>query len=314
MKRRRYHREKHAHYCLLVNPSAGNYDQNLVNRLAKRIRKSGGRYTILEPDSPIQMLATARKAAGIGKVRGGFPSSVHQRGKVTALVACGGDGTFNLVGRAAVQAGMPIGLLPLGLRNNIGRSLGLDSDIDSAIDKIVNRKSCKIDTGLVAGLPFFGSIGLGLIPEIADILLDKKTPRFGFGWSSLTGQAAASIDARKRVIKIDAFRFEISPHLLNVNLLPYSSGLQLSPASLIDDGQMEVLFDVADDIDHLSSFIKQVYKNKYFYGSEVRLYRGRMISFQPTSGETLYLDGELVALPTNVVEVTVGPDQLTVFC
>ena len=112
MKRRRYHRERHSHYCLLVNPEASSYDQALVQKLARRIRNAGARYTILEPDSPIQMLATARKAAGIGKVRGGFPTSVHQRGKVTALVACGGDGTFNLVGRAAVQAGMPIGLLP----------------------------------------------------------------------------------------------------------------------------------------------------------------------------------------------------------
>jgi diacylglycerol kinase (ATP) len=314
MKRRRYHRERHAHYCLLVNPEAGNYDQALVQKLARRIRKAGARYTILEPDSPIQMLASARKAAGIGKVRGGFPTSVHQRGSVTALVACGGDGTFNLVGRAAVQAGMPIGLLPMGTRNDIGKSLGIDSDANAAIEKILKRKSVKIDTGLAAGLPFFGSIGIGLIPELSELLEDRKAPRFGFGWASLAGQAAANISPRKRIVIIDAFRFEISPHILNCNLLPYSSSLRLSPASLKDDGHLEVLFDVAPDIDHLSDFVKQIHKGKYFYGTNVRLYRGQTISIQPTKDEIMYLDGELVALPTNVVEVQVGEDQLTVFC
>lgn len=314
MAHKKTQREKHAHYCLIVNRSAARYNQSVIKKLTGQIRKTRGRYTLIEPDSAMDTLRQARRAAGASKGRKVFPPSVNRRGPVTSLIACGGDGTFNLVARAALEGNLPIGVLPLGRHNDIANGLLGHCDPDKAIAQIVKRSFCQIDHGTVAGLPFFGSIGMGLLPKLLDTLNERKSPRFAFGWSSLITHVAASVKQLRLVVKVDAFRFEIQPCLFNINLLPYSAGIPISSPSIRDDRQMEILFDVTDDTRKLSTFVRQAVKRKYIYGSDVRLFRGKSISIEPIKGQTLCLDGEQVVLPTNVVDVVIGPKQLRVFC
>ena len=268
---------------------------------------------MLEPQSAMDTLKLAQMAAGVAKDGRAGLLQTRVRGKVTALVACGGDGTTNLVARAAVQADMPIGILPLGLHNNIARSLCGSDEPEAALRKITKMGYRQIDTATVSGQMFFGSIGIGYFPELM-ALLDGVRPRFAFQWAKLGARIAAAIRPRKMIIKVDSFRFEVRPHMLQVNLLPYTASLNLNPASIFDDNRAEIIFDVGADEKDLSEFARQLYKKKHLYGATVRLFRGSAISFQPAMGQMLYLDGELIELPTNVVEVKIGPAKLKVFC
>lgn len=314
MRRRKYHRAKQAHYCLLVNKAAAHYDPKPIDRLTKAIRQGGGHFTILEPDSPMALLRRARQAAGVVKTESGLPPLMSRRGKVTSLVACGGDGTFNLVARAALQSDLPVGILPLGRYNNVARSICGACDLNRMIDKIIKRNYCKIDHAEAAGLPFFASIAMGFVPRLAHMLENRKQPRFGLSWSSVAGEITSDLQRRKLVIKVDAFRFEITPWLFSIHLLPYAVGLAISPPSMTDDHFMETVFDVSNDPRDLGDFLAKASKGKYVFGREIRLYRGTNVTFQPTKGQTLYFDGEMVSLPTNIVEVKIGEKQLKVFC
>ena len=117
---------------------------------------------------------------------------------------------------------------------------------------------------------------------------------------------------RRTIVKIDAFRFDITPIMLSVNLLPHTCGLPLTPVSLPDDGTAEVVFDRGDQVGSFSGFARQIFKRKYLYGSEIALYRGRTISIQMVKGRTLYLDGELVTVPNPVLDVVFSGKQLKV--
>jgi diacylglycerol kinase family enzyme len=236
----------------------------------------------------------------------------QRRGQVTSLVSCGGDGTFNLVARAALAADVPVGILPMGRFNNIGRSLYSDLSAVASIKRIAGREFRLIDVGNVSGQPFFGAIGLGLIPRLMKILAEQKTPRLGLGWARLVSQAASKIKPKKFVVKVDAFRFEIAPTLLNVNLLPYAGGLALSPASLADDRRAEIIFDISASHRELGTYSRRIHSGKFIYGSNVRLFRGAVITIQPVLGRTLYLDGELIELPTNLIEIKIDDKQLKV--
>ena len=307
-------RERHKHYCVLPNRAASRCDQRAIKRLTVSIRKQGGRYTVLESRSATDLLRQVQQVVGRRRRSRYLAQNISKWGPITAVVACGGDGTFNLVAREAMTADLPVGILPLGRMNNICRSLLGSTNISGAIDKILSGNCRKIDSARVASQVFFGSIGMGFVPELARLLQEKKRPRFGFGWSQLGARAAADVTITPLIVKVDSFRFEANPLILNVNLLPWSTGLPLSPASIQDDGYAEIILDQGNKIGEFGTFVRLIHKRKYLYGDDVRMYRGTTVTCQPTRGRSLYLDGELIELSANVLEVQVGPHQVKVFC
>jgi diacylglycerol kinase (ATP) len=312
--RRRHQKEQHAHYYLLVNAKAANHNRKLVDKLAEAIRRKGRFYTVYQSDSAADLVHRVRLACGLKRTIRPAPDYIQRRGKVTALVACGGDGTFNLVAEVALAANLPMGALPMGRYNNIVRSLYDSVDAQTAINKILNRDYRKIDTATASGRLFVGSLGVGLIPELAHLLQERKTPRFAFRWSQLGGKAASAVRVKKMTIAVDSFLFKAHPTIFNINLLPYSLGLPLNPASILDDHQAETIFNVGSNGKEMSSFVRLICKRKYFYGCDVRLYRGKAITAQPIKGQTLYLDGELIDPPSTILKVQVGEKQLKVYC
>ncbi len=314
--RRRFTKAKTQHYAVFVNRAAGRYTAAGVKRLLDAIVKAGRKYTLYEPASAQELLTQARQAIRGPRSAGrpaGRRAPGYGRGKVTALISCGGDGTFNLVARCAVEANLPVGVLPMGKINNIARSLLPSLDVNKAIETILSGGYTHIDMARAADQPFFGSVGLGFVCELCRELQQSNLPRYGLGWSQLGHRVAEQVKPKKLVLKVDAFRFDISPILLNINLLPYSCGLPMTPVSLPDDGTAEVIFDDGSEAGSFSSFTRQIFKRKYLYGAEVKLYRGKVISIQMVKGRTLYLDGELITVPNAVIEIVQGGKQLKVF-
>jgi diacylglycerol kinase (ATP) len=311
----RRQKERQAHYCLLVNKSATRYTAAAVTRLTDRIRAEGKYFSVLEPETALAMAEEAEKVAGLAP--GGqkaLPQFISRRGKVTALVAAGGDGTFNLVARAAAKAGLPVGIFPLGRYNNIAQSILGSVEAERATQAIISRKYAKVDYAMAAGLPLFGSLGLGFVPELAKSLENRKLPRLAWGWNQLGTKVAEEVERRQYTIQLDSYRFEVSSRLVMVNLQPRTLGIGFSPVSLTDDGQMEVQFDVIDSPKVLGNYLRLTARNGYLYRSEIRQFRGRQLTISPVQDQWLYLDGELLQLPTNILEVRFANEQLRVFC
>jgi len=299
---------------LLVNRAATNHNPKLVEKLTQAIKRKGQFYTVYEGHSAADLVQRAHLACGLRKTVRPAPAYIQRRGKVTALVACGGDGTINLVAKVALEADLPVGVLPMGRHNNIARALYDTVESSDVIQRILQRNYRKIDTATASGQLFIGSLGVGLIPEIEHLLQEKKTPRLAFRWSQLGAKAASTVRLKKMTIAVDSFRFEARPIIFNVNLLPYSSGLLLSPTSIPDDRQAETIFNLSGDVKDMSSFVRLIYKQKYFYGNDIRLFRGRTITVRPIKGQTVYLDGELIDPPSTILEIVVGEKQLKVYC
>lgn len=307
-------KKKAQHYCLLVNQQAENYNSAPIKKLTSAIRKKGDNYTVFEPETAFKMLNTALKSAGVKKWHREIPKTFIQRGKVTTLVACGGDGTVNLVGRAGLKANLPVGILPMGKFNNIANSLSKDISCDSAIQHILKEKYQKIDVGSLGGQYFFGSAAIRFTAEMQKLMADSSLSRFAFRWGQNAGKAVAEVKTTPLIIKIDAFRFEVSPTILNVNLLSNSVGIPISPTSITDDNHAEIIIDFDNNKNNINQFIRQLYKEKYVFANEFKLFRGKKISMQPVKGETLYLDGELIELPNEVLDIEVISNQLKVIC
>lgn len=295
-----------------MNPSADRFRLDSIDPLISAIRGAEGQYTIIKPDSAPQAISMARATLGLPGSRRPLPPAIARRGPVTSILACGGDGTFNMAAQLAVEADLPVGIFPLGRVNNIARALlGSDTPV---VDPIIKGNYRKVDMGHAGSYRFFGSVGLGFIPSLAEHLAGRRPPRFGLGWSKQGGLAAADVKPVRMTIKIDRFLFEVSPLILNVNLLSYSSGLPLSPTSVPDDGLAEVIFDQGQAMGEFSTFTRLVAKRKYLYGDRVQLYRGRVIQIAPIRSRTLYIDGDLVEPAEPELQIEIREKALKVFC
>ncbi|MBN2226848.1 MAG: hypothetical protein JW763_05745 [candidate division Zixibacteria bacterium] len=286
-------------FCLVINSQAADFSQDKIKKLILAISQTDTDYSVVDTDIPKEISFRIKRSLQR------FP---------TGIIACGGDGTVNMVARHLIRRTSALGIYPLGKFNNIYRSLFGKPDLDKAIGHILSRQNKRIDQGLISGQVFLGSLGIGLMPEMHQMMENKRLPRFAIGWSRLAAQAAAAVPPREFSLKVDEFAFQISPLALNINLLPYSVGLPLTPASIADDGKCEIIFDVGRGQAVFSSYIRQIYKQKYLYSDDIRMYRGTKITLAPTAGQRLYIDGDIIDAPSNELNIEIFTKRIRVLC
>jgi diacylglycerol kinase (ATP) len=285
-------------FNIVVNPHCAEYSEKKLEYLTGELDRLEILYFLARPDSPEGL---ARYVKGI----------LYK--KPSGIIVCGGDGTVNLAAANLIRRSPILGIVPMGRFNNIYRSLYGEPDIKLAVAHILAGHEKKIDCGMVSGRFFLGSIGLGLIPELSELLKKKRSPIFSIGWSRLAAQAAAAVEIREYSIKVDAFEFNLSPQTININLLPYSTGLPLTPASLTDDGKCEIVFDIGESQAIMSGYIRLIHKRKYIYSNDIRMFRGRRISITPVDGRQIYIDGDIIKSPTTELKIEIMDKKIRIY-
>jgi diacylglycerol kinase (ATP) len=92
------------------------------------------------------------------------------------VIAWGGDGTVNEVGRALLQFGESegpapaLGLIPGGSGNGLSRELGVPFHPGQAIEHAVRSPARRLDAGELGGRMFFNAGGVGLDAHVAALV------------------------------------------------------------------------------------------------------------------------------------------------
>ena len=80
---------------------------------------------------------------------------------IDIAVAVGGDGTINEVARSLVHTHTALGIIPCGSGNGLARHLCIPMDAVKAIQIINECQIESFDYGVINGLPFFCTCGMG---------------------------------------------------------------------------------------------------------------------------------------------------------
>ncbi|GAB3178912.1 diacylglycerol/lipid kinase family protein [Telluribacter humicola] len=228
----------------------------------------------------------------------------------SAVVAVGGDGTVNEVGRALLHTSTPMGILPLGSGNGLARHLALPLELPSALDRVLHGRPLTIDSAQLNGNPFFCVAGLGFDAHVSHL----------FSQYSRRG-----LEAYLRVSWGAYWNYQPQTYQLN------GQPLQAFSLSFANAGQFGNNAWVAPQADLTDGVLDQCTVTPFpkWYGTALvyRLFSKGMkgsayVNYEPVTGAVVetegpalvHYDGEPYQLDTNRVEVQIVPKSLRVVC
>ena len=172
---------------------------------------------------------------------------------VELVIAWGGDGTINEVGRALVQReGDPasisarqnpsLGIVPGGSGNGLARGLGIPFNPVRAIARAVQATPRRVDAGELGDRVFFNVAGIGLDAHVA-ALVSTRVHHRGF-LPYLKGVAGDLVRYRpvEYAISGDGLSFcQPALFIAVANARQYGFGAEIAPRASLEDGLLDVV-------------------------------------------------------------------------
>lgn len=162
--------------------------------------------------------------------------------KYDTVILLGGDGTVSKSGESLKDEKYrpKIGIIPTGTINNIARGLGISTNIDQAVEDLVNCKEQVTDVGMINDRLFLSSISAGSIPEtVWEVSKDQKEKLgplayFIEGFKSLREEENYSID-----MSLDGKKMKFDLTLLVIGLSNSVAGIpNFFNEAAYDDGYL----------------------------------------------------------------------------
>jgi diacylglycerol kinase family enzyme len=163
-------------------------------------------------------------------------------GRLRAVVAAGGDGTFRLVAEHTTPE-MPLAILPLGTENLLSKYLEMPEDIAEIAGLIVNGRHIQLDAGEANGQLFTLMAGCGFDADVVRRLHSERT-----GNIHHLSYAKPIFDSIRNyeypLLRVDYGADE--PQSVSgrwvfvINLPRYAGGLNIAPEASGSDGLLDV--------------------------------------------------------------------------
>lgn len=242
----------------------------------------------------------------------GHATEIAQRAVVEGVqivVAIGGDGTVNEVGKGLIDSETILGIVPIGSGNGLARHLKIPLKIEKAIHFAINQPFVKIDVCFLNDIPFFCTAGVGFDADVAQEF--SKQPSRGL--KSYAKMALKSF----RTFKPENYRFDNQVDktafaITFANAAQYGNNAMISPKSKIDDG-----------------LIERVILKPFPFGAApiigIRLFRGTLPNSRYIEMESreeflllsrknllVHYDGEPLQMDTNEIKITIKKQSLKV--
>ena len=235
------------------------------------------------------------------------------RDGVDALIVVGGDGMVNSIGSALVGTPVALGVVPTGSGNGFARHFGIPLDLPGAVRALARSRRRAIDVGAANGRPFFVTCSLAWDAAIVR----------GFEAFPFRGIVPYVFAAASELIAYEPQPFEVAldgepaqvfadPVIFTLaNLTQYGGGAQIAPQARSDDGQMEMVVVLRQDLPLVLVNVARLFNGTLDRLPQVLTRRFRTLTVRRRRATPIQLDGELVEASAEV-EIRLLPQTLSV--
>ena len=294
--------QKMKRIVFIMNPISGTASKAAVPQLIEnRLDQSLFEYEIRLTEHAGHATTIAQQAAEEG---------------VDLVVAVGGDGTVNEVGRALIETQTAMAILPCGSGNGLARHLMLPMDLGKAISLINRFEIHDLDYGTINGMPFFCTCGMGF-----DAFISMK-----FAEAGKRGLITYVENVLKEGLKYKPETYELEDEtgtkhykaflISAANASQYGNNAYIAPQASMSDGLLDVIimepFDVLEAPQiSLDMFNKTLDKN-----SKIKTFKAKRIHVHRKEPGWIHYDGDPVMTDADIdillhskgIKVLVNPD------
>lgn len=236
-------------------------------------------------------------------------------GRLQRIVVGGGDGTLNRALPMVLEAGVPLGVLPLGTANDFARALGLPADPEAALEVVLAGHTRKIGLGRANDQWFLNAAGIGLGPDLTKKLDHDKKQRLGvLAYLSSLLEVVGNRRARRALLEVNGFRKRVPFMQITVaNGIHYGGGLTIAQGVGLNDGELHVLLlqpqTPLELVGKFFALLRGVKRNEE--KDKLKLLSGDRVSIKTKASYDVTLDGELAT--TTPLECRCVPDAIEVY-
>lgn len=273
---------------LLTNPTSGKGRGARTRAVVlPYLRRAGLTVTSVEGRDADEALDLAREHVAAGP---------------DALVVCGGDGLAHLAVQALATTDVPLGVIPAGTGNDVGRYVGVSKrDPLAAAAKVVAGRTRTIDLARTGGRYFVTVLAAGFDAVVNERANAMTWPRGQARYNLATLLELRTFEPRDYTLSLDGEQRRLSAMLVAVGNGPsFGGGLRITEGALLDDGLLDVVVIKPMTKVELVRTYPKLFSGTHTSIAQYERHRVRQVTVA-AAGIVAYADGERIApLPLTV--------------
>lgn len=274
------------HITFIINPISGGHEKEDIVELIKNDLDT----TLFDAD--IRMTEYAGHAMEIAR-------ECVKKG-VDIVAAVGGDGTINEVARTLTHTQTALAIIPCGSGNGLARHLCIPMNPRKAI-QIINQ--CQIETfdyGVVNGIPFFCTCGMGF-----DAFISLK-----FAESGKRGPITYVENVLKEGLNYKPETYEVEDEtgarrykaflIACANASQYGNNAYIAPQASMRDGVMDVIIMEPFDALEAPQISIDLFNKTLTNNSKIKTFQARSIHIHRKEEGAIHYDGDPIVTDKDV--------------
>jgi diacylglycerol kinase (ATP) len=229
------------------------------------------------------------------------------------VIAAGGDGTINLVGKVLQNSKTELGIIPAGSANGLAYNLGMPGDFKEALNKILQSKARSFD-----------AIRINedyLCLHLSDVGINAQTVK-RFEQENSKGMMGYGKHMLKELLsKKKAFSFHLTTNgtkkkytaemLIVANAKAYGTGAIINPPGKTDDGKFEIIIIKPYPWWSLFRLVRLIFVGKHHQLDYVKVISTQKADIHFSKPQDLQADGEMIEA-ISVLQTEILPSALKI--
>ena len=281
----------------ILNPISGTISKvGIPDLIEERLDKDKFDYRIAETQHAGHATDLAREAVEEG---------------VDLVVAVGGDGTVNEVGRSLINTKSALGILPCGSGNGLARHLNLPMNLKKCID-IINCYDVKaLDYGIINDHPFFCTCGMGF-----DAFISMKFAEAGkrgpITYMQKVLEEGLSYEPETYVIEDEDGTHRYKAFLVSAaNASQYGNNAYIAPQASMSDGLLDIIIMEPFDLIEAPQVAIELFNKTLDKNLKIKTFRAKHIHIRRKKEGVIHYDGDPITSDADV-DISVVPKGINI--
>ncbi|MBO5951822.1 MAG: YegS/Rv2252/BmrU family lipid kinase [Bacteroidaceae bacterium] len=225
---------------------------------------------------------------------------IAQKGDTDIVVAVGGDGTVNEVGRGLIGTDTALGIIPFGSGNGLARHLGIPMDPINCIKWINKCRIAEIDYGIINEHPFFCTCGLGFDADVSKRFADSKI-RGAITYIEKILQEALTHKDESLIIKSDIEQIDTEAFIVTcANAGQWGNNAYIAPLASVTDGLLDITIVTPFTPLDIPTLAYQLFNKHLDKNKKIRTLKTTQLTINRKKNGVVHIDGDPVMLDKEI--------------